>query len=222
MNWLIKNPITVWLGKLFIAKSLEWKNRNKKLKIGYLSYAKKSYFGLYNVLQDNVSLVNVELGDCTYVSFRTAIGNTKIGKFCSIGPDCKIGLGIHPSKVFVSTHPAFFSISKQAQITFSDKNYFQETKDIKIGNDVWIGANVMVIDGVSISDGVIVAAGSVVVNDIPPYAIVGGVPAKVIKYRFCDSEIQQLLKVKWWNMDIEYLKGNFKKFHNIKDFFNDK
>jgi acetyltransferase-like isoleucine patch superfamily enzyme len=218
MSWLIKNPISLWLGKLYIAKKLEWKNRDKNLKIGYLSYAKNSSFGRYNTLQDNVSLVKVDLGDFTYISFRTAIGNAKIGKFCSIGPDCKIGLGMHPSSDYVSTHPTFFSTSKRAQMSFADRDYFEETKEIKIGNDVWLGANVIVMDGVSIADGVIIAAGSVVVKDIPPYTIVGGVPAKIIKYRFELDEIEMLLQSKWWDKDIQYLQDNFKKFHNIKEF----
>ena len=80
MKWLIKNPITFWLSKLYIAKRLEWENKDNNLKIGYLSYAKNSYFGLYNTLQNNVSLVDVELGNFTYISFRTTIAKTKIGK----------------------------------------------------------------------------------------------------------------------------------------------
>jgi acetyltransferase-like isoleucine patch superfamily enzyme len=222
MKWLIENPITLWLGKLWIAKKLEWKHRNEKLKIGYLSYARNSTFGLFNTLQDNVTLNNVNLGDFSYISFNTAVSRASIGKFCSIGPDCKIGLGKHPTNTFVSTHPAFFSSSKRAQLTFSDSNYFQETENINIGNDVWLGANVIVVDGVNISDGVIVATGSVVTKDIPAYAIVGGVPAKVIKYRFEENIVLKLLDFKWWNKDIKYLKNNFKKFQDINSFFNNK
>lgn len=218
---LIENPISLWLAKLYIAKKLEWQYRKSKLKIGYLSYAKKSSFGLYNTVQKNVTLTNVELGDFSYISFNTSISKTKIGKFCSIGPDCKIGLGKHPSKNFVSTHPAFFSPHRRAQVTFVETEYFSETENIEIGNDVWIGANVIVIDGVKIANGVIVAAGSVVTKDIPPYAIVGGVPAKVIRYRFDKEEIQKLLEMKWWDRDMDYLKKNFKLFHNIKDLLND-
>jgi acetyltransferase-like isoleucine patch superfamily enzyme len=219
---MIKNPITLWLAKLYIATILVWKYKNKKLKMGYLSYAKNSTFDYFNTLQDNVSLVNSSLGSFTYISTNTKIANTQIGKFCSIGPDCKIGLGKHPTDTYVSTHPAFFSSSKRAQMTFSDSNYFQETENILIGNDVWIGANVIVTDGIHIADGVIVAAGSVVTKDIPPYAIVGGIPATIIRYRFNEQEIKKLLDIKWWNMNVDYLKDNFKKFHNIKHFLDDK
>jgi len=222
MKDFIKNPLTVWLAKLVKSKILEYKNRGKKLKIGYMSNATNCRFGKYNTIYNNVSLYQVSLGDFTYIASGTKISRAKIGKFCSIGPDCKIGLGKHPTKGFVSTHPIFFSTLKQAQITFADKNYFEEFENIEIGNDVWIGANTIIIDGIKIGDGAIVAAGSVVTKDIPPYAIVGGVAAKIIRYRFDEDEIEKLLELKWWDKDINYLKSNFKKFHDIKEFLNDK
>lgn len=220
MKSILKNPLSIWLIRLIKAKLLERKNKSRNLKIGYMATVNNSKFGLYNSIYENVSLNEVQLGDFTYVAGNTSISKTTIGKFCSIGPDCKIGLGKHPANTFVSSHPIFFSDLKQAQISFADKKYFEEFENITIGNDVWLGANVIVVDGVNISDGVIVAAGSVVTKNIPPYAIVGGVPAKIIKYRFEKDEIEKLIEMKWWNMDVEYLKNNFKKFHDVKDFSN--
>lgn len=216
---LIKNPLAIWFIRYLRAKRLEYKNKN--LKIGYLSSVKECMFGKYNTLYDNVNLNNVTLGDFTYIASNSTVTNTIIGKYCSIGPDCKIGLGKHPSKDFVSTHPIFFSTLKQTQITFCDKNYFEEFENIIIGNDVWIGANSIVLDGIEIGDGAIIAAGSVVNKNVPPYAIVGGIPVKIIKYRFENDEIEKLLELKWWNMDIENLKYNYKKFHNVKELLND-
>lgn len=218
MQNLFKSPFSIWLARLIKSKILEYKNRKNHLRLGYMTYVLNSYFGQYNTLYEKVILKEVTLDDFTYVAENTHISNTRIGKFCSIGPDCRIGLGKHPSATFVSTHPIFFSALKQAQVSFADKSYFDEAENITIGNDVWVGANAIVMDGVTIADGAIIAAGSVVVKDVPAYAVVGGVPAKVIRYRFSEKEVSKLLELKWWNMDIEYLKNNFKKFHNIENF----
>jgi len=217
MKNILRNPLSIWLIRLTKSKIIEYKNRNKFLKIGYMSSISKCNFGLYNTIYDNVSLNEVYLDDFTYIASNTKISKTNIGKFCSIGPDCKIGLGKHPSDTFVSTHPMFFSILKQTQITFADKNYFNEFENITIGNDVWIGTNVIIVDGVTIGDGAIIAAGTVVTKDVLPYAIVGGIPAKIIRYRFKKNDIEALLNLKWWNMDMDYLKKNFKLFHKIDD-----
>lgn len=126
---------------------------------------------------------------------------------------------------FISTSPVFFSTLKQAVETFVDKNLFDEQMEIEgykciIGNDVWIGSKVLIKGGVRIGDGAIVAMGSIVTKDVPPYAIVGGVPAKVIRYRYSESEIQQLLKFKWWNRDVEWIKSNAHLFSVESKFFN--
>ena len=78
--------------------------------------------------------------------------------------------------------------------------------------------DVIIMDGVQIADGVIIGAGAVVTKDLPPYAIAGGVPAKIIRYRFEKEEISQLLLSKWWDLDIDFLKNNFEKFHDIDIF----
>jgi len=218
MRELFKNPISIWLVRLLKVIFLEVKYKKRNLKISASSIAKDCSFGNRNTIYPHVGLNEVSLGDFTYIAAYTNISKTKIGKFCSIGPDVKIGVGKHPASSFVSTHPVFFSTLKQAQITFADKSYFNEFENIVIGNDVWVGANVIIMDGVTVSDGAIVAAGSAVTKDIPPYAIVGGVPAKIIKYRFEQGEIDELLKIKWWDRDVEYLKRNYKKFHDIKKF----
>ena len=92
-------------------------------------------------------------------------------------------------------------------------------KEVVIGNDVWIGGNVSILDGVVVGDGAIIAAGAVVTKDVPPYAVVGGVPAKVIKYRFNEQEIQALLHERWWDKDDSILLENIEKLRNPKLFF---
>ena len=89
---------------------------------------------------------------------------------------------------------------------------FEEYKEIYIGNDVWVGTRVLIMGGVTIGNGAVVAAGAVVTKDVPPYAIVGGVPARVIKYRFPEDVIQKLEASKWWTLDDDTLKQNIHLF----------
>jgi acetyltransferase-like isoleucine patch superfamily enzyme len=216
----LKNPFSVWIRWLIMKLFVEFKFREKKLCIGYLSRCKNSKFGLHNTIYNCCILCDVELDDFTYVADNTVIGRAKIGKFCSIGPNCKIGLGRHPTSTFVSTHPIFFSTLKQSLITFADRSYFEEYRKITIGNDVWIGCNVVIVDGVSIGDGAVLGAGSVVTKDVPPYAIIGGVPSKIKKFRFKENEIEALLKIKWWNRDINWIKNNYKYFQDLSELLN--
>ena len=175
---------------------------------------------MYNTINEQVNMWEVELGDFTFVSSNCRINKVKIGKFCSIGYGVQCGIGRHPSRHYVTTHPIFYSMQRQAQITFSDRDYFEEFRKTEIGNDVWIGANAIILDGVKIGDGSIVGAGSVVTKDVLPYAIVGGVPARVIRYRFDESQIQFLLKFQWWNKDLHWLRRHFKQFHDIDNMIN--
>jgi tetrahydrodipicolinate N-succinyltransferase len=105
----------------------------------------------------------------------------------------------------------------QSQISFVKQSFFEETKDVIIGNDVWIGANAVILDGVVIGDGAIISAGAIVNKDVPDYSIYGGVPAKLIKYRFDESEIIFLKNLKWWDKDLTWLRKNIQYFKDIKE-----
>ncbi len=165
------------------------------------------------------SVSDTSIGDYTYVAVNSAISLSQIGKFCSIGPNFFCGYGIHPLNG-ISTSPMFYSTLKQNGFSLTEKDKIQERKKIVIGNDVFIGANVTILDGVTIADGAVIGAGAVVVNDIPPYAVAGGVPAKIIKYRFSDDIINRLLQLKWWNWDEEKLKRIEADFFDIDLFLN--
>lgn len=163
-------------------------------------------------------MINSELGDFSYVGEDTLIQNVKIGKYTCIGPSVKIGLGNHPVKDFISIHPVFYSLAAQAaDITFADRQYFTEYTPSEIGNDVWIGANVVIPGGIKVGNGAVIASGAVVTKDVPAYAIVGGIPAAVIRYRFSTEEIERLQQWQWWNKDPQWLKEHFKDMHAISN-----
>ena len=179
--------------------------------------AKNSTFEGYNVIGSG----------CTFeghIGYASYLGNSchitaKIGKYCSIAPYVSIIRGKHPSRNWLSTHPAFFSTLKQCGMTYVTENKFDEFSNItEIGNDVWIGQSATIIDGVKIGDGAIIGTGSMVTKDIPPYAIAVGVPAKVIRYRFTEEQIAKLLELKWWDKSEEWIKENADKFEHIDNF----
>ena len=136
-------------------------------------------------------------------------------------------LGNHPTSVFATTHPAFY-YDTTSQLGYSfhrgkplfegifkypeGENYYQ----LVIENDVWIGSNVLLLGGIRIGNGAVIAAGSVVTKDVPPYAIVGGNPAKIIRYRFETGEIERLLELKWWDWPEDKIASEYKLFSNSK------
>jgi acetyltransferase-like isoleucine patch superfamily enzyme len=195
---------------------IEYSNKDKKLKLSLFVSIYDCKFGLHNFIGTNVSLSNSSLGDYSYVHSNSQISNVIIGKFCSIGMNVQMGLAKHPTK-FVSTHPSFYSNNKEFK-TFADKMYFQEYGNIIIENDVWIGNNAIIMDGIKIGNGSIISTGSIVTKDVLPYSIVGGVPAKIIKFRFSEDLIAKLLHIQWWNKTQEWLQSNYKYFHDINNF----
>lgn len=143
-----------------------------------------------------------KFGDYNYIGNNTLIDScTEIGSFCSISNGVKIGLRNHKLDS-ISTSPYFYEKSKG----WVDKDLLPPSKGVVIEHDVLISANAVVLEGVRLGIGSVVAAGAVVVKDVPPYAIVGGVPAKIIKYRFEEAKITELLASKWWEKGETELK----------------
>lgn len=179
-----------------------------------------------SVVNRNCNISGSYIGLGTFIAPNSQLIQAKIGRFCSIGQNVQTRFGMHPSRKFVSTHPAFFSLQKQAGFTFVEEQCFEEHKYVdkekkyfvEIGNDVWICNDVRIMDGVRIEDGAIIGLGSIVTKDIEPYSINVGIPAKKIGYRFNEEQRKFLLKFKWWERDFEWIKANADYFRDIDEF----
>lgn len=188
-------------------------SKRRHIKISLQSYFNtKTYLEGYNIIHQGAVISGSKIGKGTYIAMRSRLINCKIGRFCSIASDVSVIVGDHP-RTYISTSPSFFSLLKQNGLVYTDKKTYNEIlPETIIGNDVWIGESVKIMGGVKIGDGAILGTGAVVVKDIPPYAIVGGVPAKIIKYRFEKSIIDKLLEIQWWNYSDEKLRNNIQYF----------
>lgn len=141
------------------------------------------------------------IGRYSYVGYDCEIHNCEIGAFCSIANGLIVGGAEHPMD-WLSTSPVFHNVGGGTGKHLSHLPV-PDVKRTTIGNDVWIGSRVIIMQGLNIGTGAIIGAGSVVTKDVPDYAVVAGVPAKVIKYRFDENTIERLLKSEWWTLKDE-------------------
>lgn len=149
-------------------------------------------------IYSGTSFYNSNIGRYSYVGYDCEVYNCDIGSFCSIANGFIAGGAKHPID-WVSTSPVFYNVNGGTGYHLGN-NEIKLVKRTIIGHDVWIGSRVIVMQGVKIGNGAIIGAGSVVTKDVPPYAIVAGCPAKVIRYRFDDNIINKLEALKWWNL----------------------
>lgn len=217
---------------MYILDKLKWlffKRFLLKIKLTGFDAHRKTYansatvFNKYNRLYADSVVINSNIGRYTYIA-GARVANASVGPFCSIGPQAIVGgLGRHPID-YLSTHPIFYSVDNNLGVSFIDRdlsyNVFHEFLPVVIGADVWIGARVTVLDGIEVGHGAIIAAGAVVTKNVPPYAVVGGVPAKIIKFRFSSQIIGELLREKWWEQDDEQIKKYFHIFNRKYNFNN--
>lgn len=206
-----------------------WQKRHngKKVKFWYSTHISyRCQFEGLNMVGQHTNFFGT-LGYGSYIGGGGLV-SAEIGRFTSIGPDCRYVNGTHAYKVpFATTCPLFFSnrsgCNPQGK-TFAKKQmieefmFYDKDKELvnKIGNDCWIGANVTLIGGVIVNDGAVVLTNAVVTKDVPPYAIVGGVPAKVIGYRYDEDTIRFLLETQWWSNTSEWFEKNWMLMNDVE------
>lgn len=182
----------------------------------------RSHFEGHNHIGEN-AILDGHIGYGSYIGKDAKISGY-IGKYVSIAPYVEVVNGLHPTGIYASTHPVFYSDRNCVGLHYGGKAKFSEFSyadaankmAVVIGNDVWIGYRATLLAGVTIGDGAIVAAGAVVTKDVPPYTIVGGVPAKMIRKRFSDETIDLLLREKWWERSEDWIVKHYDDFENVE------
>ncbi|MEW6671035.1 MAG: CatB-related O-acetyltransferase [Thermodesulfobacteriota bacterium] len=165
----------------------------------------------------------LSMGDHSYgiphvIKYRGDKGRILIGKFCSIADEVAIFVGGNHPVNWISTYP--FRARFDLPGKYND-GHPTSKGDVLIGSDVWIGKGSTILSGVEVGHGAVIAAASVVTNNVPPYAIVGGNPASLIRKRFTDAQITELLRIAWWDWPVEYIMSAISLLNgdNIEAFF---
>lgn len=175
-------------------------------------------FGRGCKLGGPVLITDASIGDFTYIEPGCRVSSVDIGKYCSIGPYCIVGAADHPVSDFVSSHPRFYMAAPHFGYDLADEELRGSFERSRIGNDVWLGAGAAVLGGVTVGDGAIIGAGAVVTRDVEPYAIVGGVPARLIRHRFDPDTVRVVRDAAWWDRDDEWLRANLPLMTDVQAF----
>lgn len=218
MEGIIENSDIHNTAKLFKYCTVVNSNLEKSATVGDFSRVTSSTMNVFSRLDRFSLLYHSILGDYSYTGPYDMIMHSEIGKFCSISWGVTIGPGDHDFNR-ISTHDFLYNnhYGLIPESKTDPTNRFGKTS--KINNDVWVGANVTILRGVTVGNGAVIGANSVVNKDVPPYAIVAGVPAKVIKYRFDEDIIDELQDIEWWNFPSTSIKEVYDAFtnYNIKE-----
>ncbi len=176
--------------------------------VGNFSRVDNSRLNDFCRINRNNHIFETTMGKHTYTGMNTVVMHAEVGSFCSISWSVSIG-GAHHDFTRISQHAFLYNKWDRLRPKNTKIPYNRFSKQLKIGSDVWIGSGAAIMRGVSVGTGAVIGANSVVTKDIPPYAIVVGNPAKIIKYRFDDDIITLLLKLKWWEMDDSFITDHF-------------
>lgn len=176
---------------------------------------KEVTFGSYNEIGVWNFIEHTHFGDYSYTGQFCFVQNAQIGKFSNIAANVRIGATAHPyerpSLHHFTYRPTMYGFAATDDLAFFEDRLSQK---ISIGHDTWIGHGVMIMPNVTVGNGAIIAAGAIVTKDVPPYAVVMGVPAKIVKYRFDDEMIAGLEKIAWWDWSAATIKERFEDFRS--------
>lgn len=173
-----------------------------------------SFLDKTSVVGKGCNVVRSKMGRYSYCGPDCQIVNAEIGAFTSISDHVFIGAAEHPTD-WLSTSPVFQNVRHSGPKKRFAQFDLAKTAKTTIGNDVWIGHGVSIKQGVKIGDGAVIGMGAVVTKDVPPYAIVGGIPAKIIKYRFSEQIVEKLKQLQWWSWSDERISRSIELFHKL-------
>jgi hypothetical protein len=183
------------------------------------SFVLDSHIGAWTDIGPYCSLVESTFDDYSYAADNVSIIYAQVGKFCSIASHVRINPGNHPMDRVTQHHMTYrrveYGLGEADDAAFFD---WRRSHRCVIGHDVWLGHAVTVMPGVCIGVGAVVGSGAVVTKDIGPYEIAVGVPARVIRKRFADDVIAQLLRIAWWDWDRATLEARFDDLRDLPGF----
>ena len=203
---------------------IESLNSEQKIILGEKPYfspnavIKNSYFGRYVEVANFANISDSSMDDYSYVSEYTQIANTQIGKFANIASNVRINPGFHPYEMPCQHHLLYrcemygFGVDDEAFFNY------RKIQKVIIGHDVWIGHGAVIMPGIKIGNGAIIGSNAVVTKNVPPFAIVAGVGAKILKYRFPNDIINEIEKISWWNWSHEQIKDRLSDLKDIREF----
>lgn len=203
---------------------IESHNPDQKVVLGEKPYIfpnaiiENCHFGTYTEIRDFVNISNSSMDDYSYVSEYSQITNSVIGKFVNIASNVRINPGFHPYEMPCQHH--FMYRREMYGFGEDDKAFFnyRDIQKVDIGHDVWIGHGAVIMPGVKIENGAIIGSNAVVTKDVPSYAIVAGVSAKVLKYRFSKEIIKSLEEIAWWDWTHQEIKERLDDLKDIRKF----
>jgi len=175
-------------------------------------------FGKYTEIRDFTNMSYSIMDDYSYIMEYCQVTNTKIGKFANIASNVRINPGFHPYEMPTQHHMLYrkemFGFGEDDKAFFK----FRDIQKVEIGHDVWIGHGAVIMPGVKIGNGAVVGSNAVVTKDVPSYAIVTGVGAKILKYRFSKEIIKTLEDIEWWHWSHQEIKERIEDLKDIREF----